>query len=186
MRYTRLVTILAILALFALVGTAVFVYLPGNISIVSVPPPVYFTAGTNANQPDIAGNTISLTIGANQSSFSLTVHPTYQKTYYEDIVKIVNPALPAGDNYFFGVKVITAVGAPFTIAEMRIFDNANNLILIVDLTSATLQGWPTALNDNTQYRVDFMFVLPENVQLPGPMTVQIELVYSPQAAAIPP
>ena len=186
MRYTRLITVLAILALFALVGTAVFVYLPGNITIQSVEPPVYFDLGTNANQADLAGNTISVTLGTNKSSFSLTLHPTYQKTYYEDVVKIVNPALPAGDNYFFGIKVVTAMGAPFTTAQMNIYDSANNLILSVDLTSATLQGWPTALNDNTVYRVDFLFVLPEGSKLPGAVTVQIELVYSPQSATSPP
>ncbi len=186
MRYTRLITILAILALFGLVGTAVFVYLPGDISITPVQPPVIFDAGTNANQTGLAGNTITLILGENSSSFSLTLHPTYQKTYFHDVLRIVNPALPAGDNYFFGIKVLTPVSGPYTTAQMNIYDSSNNLVLSVDLTSATLQGWPTALNDNTVYRVDFVFVLPENVPLPGSTTIQVELVYSPQSATIPP
>jgi len=187
MRYTRLVTILAILALFALVGTAVFVYLPGDITVSPVAPPVIFQPGSNANGADLAGLTISVTIGANSSSFSITVHPTYQRTYYHDVVQISNPTTPAGDNYFFGVNVLTPLGSPYRSAQMIIWDTGSGApVLLVDLQQAGLQGWPTSLPDGAVYRVDFVFELPEGVALPAPATVQIEFVYSPQNTVAPP
>ncbi len=186
MRPSRIAVILAILALLALVGTAVFVYYPISITVNSVSPPVIFGLGSNANQADLAGNTIQVTLGPNSTSASLVLHPTYEKTYYHDVLRIVNPAPPNGDNYFIAIRVTSPLaGAAFVQARAYVYDNANNLLFTVDLKVAGDYGWPTALPDNTQYRVDIEIVISQGVLLPSG-SVNLELIYSPQNAAAPP
>lgn len=186
MKYHRLITVLAILALFALVGTAVFVYLPGNITISPVGPPVVFDLGDNAGGQDLGGNTITVTLGANKSSFTLTIHPTYQKTYYHNVTIFKNPSPPSGDNYYFGVKVTTPISGPYSSAKLYVYSSGGTLLFTVDLTASAVYGWPTLLSDGDWVRIDVEVVLPEGVSLPGTTTVTVEFVYSPQSAVSPP
>ena len=187
MKHARLITILAILALFALVGTAVFVYLPGDITVGPVNPPIQLAPGSNAGQPDLAGNTIGVTIGANDSSFTLNVNPTYQKTRYHDVVRINNPSPPAGDSYYIAVRVNTPLSGPYSSATLYVIDSTNTVVLTVDLTTTGTSVWSSSpLADGQYFRIDVEFVLPEGSQLPGSSTINIEIIYSPQNTVTPP
>ncbi|MEM1843442.1 MAG: hypothetical protein QXD75_02835, partial [Desulfurococcaceae archaeon] len=85
-----LVLALALLAMTATLAS-VFAYYPLTITVSPTEPGVVFERGSNADQPDIgAGNTITVTIGANKTSASLTIHPTYQENYYKDVLRINN------------------------------------------------------------------------------------------------
>lgn len=186
MRISRAVIILALLTLLALVGTAVFVYLPVNVTINSVSPPVIFQLGSNAGGQDLAGNTIQVTLGANSSSATLVLHPTYQRTYYHDVLQVSNPSPPAGDNYYIGIKVVSPLtGTGFASATARVYDSANNLLFTADLTTAGTYGFPTLLPDGQTFRIDIEIVITEGVTLPSG-SVTFELVYSPQSATPPP
>lgn len=186
MRTSRAIILLALLTLLALVGTAVFVYLPVNVTINSVSPPVIFQLGSNAGGTDLAGNTIQVTLGANSSSATLILHPTYQRTYYHDVLLITNPSPPAGDNYYIGIRVITPLtGAAFASATARVYDSANNLLFTADLMTAGTYGWPQLLPDGQTYRIDIEIVINEGFTLPSG-SVTFELVYSPQSVTPPP
>ncbi len=177
---------MALLTLLALVGTAVFVYLPVNVTINSVSPPVIFQLGSNAGGTDLAGNIIQVTLGPNASSATLVLHPTYQKTYYHDVLQVSNPSPPAGDNYYIGIKVVSPLtGAGFSSAVARVYDSANNLLFTADLTTAGTYGWATLLPDGQTFRIDIEIVITEGVPLPSG-SVTFELVYSPQSVTPPP
>jgi len=185
MRASRVAVILAILALLSLVGTAVFVYYPIQLTISPVSPPVFFGSGTNTNGTDLAGNTITVIIGPNATNTSITIHPTYERTYYHDVVRIVNPAVPGGDPYYIAIRVNNPL-VGFQQANVKVYDNANNLLFTADLTAAGTYGWATLLPDNTQFRIDIELVIPSGQPLPATTTVTFELVYSPQNAVSPP
>ena len=86
------------------VFASVFVYYPVNISIRPVAPPVKFAAATNSNGTDLGGNIINVTLGKNQTSAMIEIHPTYQWTYYKDILKITNED-PGSTPYYVYLKV---------------------------------------------------------------------------------
>jgi len=188
MNKSRLITILAILALFALVGTATFVYLPGNVTLSPVNPPVEIRPGGNAGGADLAGNTITVTVGANKSSVSMTLHPTYQITYYHNVTVVKNIQPPNGDNYWFGINVSTPLNHPaIQAAWVKVFDSVGNFLFQADLTTAGLYGWPTALNDGQWVRIDVVIVIQEGQKLPAaPLTATFQIVYSPQNSVPPP
>jgi len=103
-----------ILLLLALLGTltvataTVFVYFPMNVSVNQQSPPITFELDTNAGQQDVgAGNTIEVSLGANKTSATLTLHPTYQKTLYTDILQISN-----GDTIPYNVYIRVSNIAP--------------------------------------------------------------------------
>ncbi|MGC9011912.1 hypothetical protein, partial [Thermogladius sp.] len=92
MRFDRRVLALVAVAVFtSIVFASVFVYYPVSVTVSPVSPPVYFEYGTNANQPDLGGaNTIDVTLGANKTSLTITIHPTYWVSYYKNVSLIVN------------------------------------------------------------------------------------------------
>ncbi|MEM4054899.1 MAG: hypothetical protein QW369_05090, partial [Desulfurococcaceae archaeon] len=80
-----------VLMVSAVALAAVFAYYPLTLQAVPTAPGVVFEPGSNAGQPDIGeGNTITVTVGANKTSASITIHPTYQENYYKDVLRINN------------------------------------------------------------------------------------------------
>ncbi|MEM0026677.1 MAG: hypothetical protein QXT53_02590 [Ignisphaera sp.] len=74
----------------AFIAASVFAYYPLQLTVQPVSPPLVFAAGTNANQPDLGANTISVTVEQNSTSATITIHPTYHTTYYKDVIRISN------------------------------------------------------------------------------------------------
>lgn len=181
MRNTKALLALVALAAAASVAFAsVFVYYPVSVDVSPVNPPIVFAAGSNAGQPDLGGNTITVDIGANQASVSVTVHPTYQRTYYKSIAVIDNT--DTSNAYYITVRVNAALPAEYAGSQL-IVQTAGGPVT-VDLTSTgdTAIGQIPA---GSQWEVDLKFSIPEGAPLPSPASAGIELIYSTSAETPP-
>ncbi|RLE91935.1 MAG: hypothetical protein DRN04_11615 [Thermoprotei archaeon] len=170
--------IAATLALL-LVNAAVFTYYPVAVTVTGVQP-VVFAAGSNAGKPDLGdGNTIVVTLGANGTSASITVHPTYQTTYYKDVLRLQNQ--DSEKSYYVAIRVNDPAeleGA--STATLRIYDSTGTLIDTVDLTTTGTTDWIAVLNAEDYLRFDLKFYIEEETSLPSSETIGFEVIYSPQ------
>jgi len=96
-RITTPLIALLIAVVISIAFASVFVYYPMAVTLQPVSPPVYFDAGANSNQNDLGGsgtpytsNIISVSIGSNATYLTITVHPTYQVTYYKNVSIVYN------------------------------------------------------------------------------------------------
>ncbi|PUA33678.1 MAG: hypothetical protein B7O98_04500 [Zestosphaera tikiterensis] len=176
-------TLLALAALaiaVAVVNASVFAYYQIDVTITGVQPPVVFVAGNNANKADLgAGNSIAVALGANSTSAAITIHPTYQHTYYHDVLKVNN--IDRNKAYYVAFKVTSAISSwpSDSVAKMIIYSSGGSKVTDVDLKANSDTGWIGLLDANDYYRIDFYIYYPEGNQLPGG-TVQVQLIYSPQ------
>jgi len=181
MRNTKALLALVALAAAASVAFAsVFVYYPVSVSVSPVAPPIIFENGSNANQPDLAGNTISVAIGANQTSVAITVHPTYQITYYKNITIINNT--DTANAYYVTIRVNTALPATYAGSELIIQTATGPVAVNLTATGDTVIGQIPA---GGSWEVDLKFVIPEGAPLPAAATASIQLIYSNSAETPP-
>ncbi len=176
----------ALLALLALAATAsiafasVFVYYPVSVSVSPVAPPIVFEEGSNANQPDLGGNTITVTLGANQTSASITVHPTYQTTYYKNITVIKNT--DTANAYYITIRVNTALPADYAGSQLIIQTGTGSVAVDLTATGDTVIGQIPA---GGSWEIDLSFSIPEGSRLPAAATASIQLIYSNSAETPP-
>jgi len=173
---------LAATAVFA----SVFVYYPATIHVSPVPPPVIFLEGSNANQRDLGGsNTIAVTILNANTSLSVTVHPTYQVTYYKNITVINNT--DASNPYYIAFKVnipAPASDSNLQSANLIVRNDSNGQILqTVDLKDTGTSSW-ILLNAGQHYSLDLNITYSAGsntyTQAPGKdFIASIQLIYSP-------
>ncbi len=176
-----LLLLLIIATTIAVVNASVFTYYPITLNVSPVTPPIVFSSGTNTSQPDLRGNKIYVNIGPNNASLTITVHPTYQTTYYKNITIIKNLDTKA---YYIAIRVTTPLSGP-TLAQMLIYDNANKLVFTVDLlTTGTYPANPVLLSAGAWYRIDLKFTYPEGSELTS-STAQVQLIYSPSSETPP-
>lgn len=178
---------------------SVFVYYPISVQLQPTPNPIYFAMGSNAGKQDISG-TIGASPGPNGSSLSITIHPTYQLTYYKNLSVIVNGG---SSTYYLYLRIQTPVsGLPsgskaylclFQAGVQRQLNNQwppapTNAQLCADLTSTGLvnQGNPLQLNAGGKLEVDIYTYIPEGTQLPSSATASVQLIYTPQGSETPP
>jgi len=188
----KLLLLTAIACILGVAFAAVFVFFPANITMSFANPPVIFLPGKNANQPDIGqGNNIGVTVGENKTSVSITLHPTYQKTYYQNITLVKNVESSSGKAYNLWFKVNNPIsGLPAgSQAKLLVYQAGaarNGVpILAVDLTSSGVSNM-IALNANSFYEIDFFVVFPEGQPLPqNSVTASLELIFSPQSETPP-
>ena len=200
MGFDRRRLVLALLALAAVSALSITIagvltYYPVTAQLAPVSPPVTFKLGSNANQPDLQSpNTIGVSIGANKTSLSLTVHPTYQTVYYKNISLIANNDAKA---YNMAIKVETPLsGLPSgSVAKAYIYAAGATRTLsgfptptptpggyaaVVDLTTSGLITIGS-LSSGSHYEIDIYTYIPESTVLPSsPTTAQLYLVYSPE------
>ena len=170
--------IVATLALL-LVNAAVFAYYPVAVTVTGVQP-VVFVAGDNAGEPDLGdGNLIVVTLGANGASASITVHPTYQITYYKDVLRLQNQ--DTTKSYYVAIRVNDPadLGGAST-ATLRIYDSTGILVATVDLATTGTSDWITLLNAGDYLRFDLKFYIEEGTSLPSSETIGFEVIYSSQ------
>jgi len=135
----RLYLLIALAVAVAAVNASVFVYYPLSISLATSKPAVYFVPGSNANQNDImygAGNKIDVTVDSAGAQAWITIHPTYQRTYYKDVLQIKNQ-----DNQAYYVWLIIddpiSVGGNLTAAYLHVIDLSTGtatLVKTIDLS----------------------------------------------------
>ncbi|RLE98970.1 MAG: hypothetical protein DRJ57_03040 [Thermoprotei archaeon] len=178
-------------AALALVLTAamasVFAYYPVSLSIQGAAPPIELEAGGNAGQADLSG-TIDVTVGANKTSLTVTLHPTYQTTYYKDIARIRNT--DTANTYYVWIRVVTPTTPALpsgSTAQLIVKTSAGGTAATVDLTTSGTTG-PITLSAGDYLQLDFKFSIPEGVQLSSfqGVTASIEVIYSTQSAEAPP
>lgn len=196
MGFDRRRVALALLALAAVSALSITIagvltYYPVTAQLAPVSPPVTFKLGSNANQPDLQSNTIDVSIGANKTSLSLTVHPTYQTVYYKNISLIANNDTKA---YNMAIKVDTPISGlpPSSVARAYIYARGatrtlsgsppapSGYIAVVDLTTSGLTTINT-LSSGSDYEIDIYTYIPEGTTLPSsPTPAKLYLIYSPE------
>jgi hypothetical protein len=190
-----LLTAIALSIAFA----AVFSYYPVSITISPVSPPVYFEPGSNANTSDLgADNTITVSVGSSGTSVSITIHPTYQVTYYKNVTLIVNNDSKA---YNISLRVATpATGLPSGASAVVYVYSKNatrslseyptpeppsgQYVKNVSLTSTgtTYIGY---LSGNSTYEIDIYVYIPEGTSLPSSISAGLLLIASPSSESPP-
>lgn len=180
----RLLLLAAVAVALSLASASVFVYYPIQASLSFVQPPVQLEAGSNAGKADLAGNTISVSIGQNKTSATVTLHPTYQTTYYKDILNITNT-----DSNVYYINLLVASPPTLEPGEkvyVIIHNSDYSQETVLDLTTSTSTGWIT-LNAGSTLYVDIQVYYPEGQPLPSSaQTIGFNLVYSTQNSENPP
>ena len=194
---TRRAVVLALAAtiILSIAFSSVFVYYPITAQISPVSPPVILDSGSNAGKSDLSGsNTIGVSIGTNKTSATITIHPTYQASYYENVTIIRNTD---SKSYTVTLKVYTAVsGLPsdskvllylFSKGATRSLSgwSSNNLapasgsyLAVLDLTQTTTAT--VTLSGGSIVEVDILVYIPEGYKMPtSTVTANIYLVYTP-------
>jgi len=151
--------ILALLAVaLAIANASVFVYYPLSVTLQASKPAVYFLPGSNANAPDImygAGNAIAVAVDSAGAQASITVHPTYQRTYYKDVLNIANQDSQAYYAWLIIDDPIN-VGGNLTSAKLYVKDASGNTVKTIDLsqTGPVLVG---QIPGGASWRIDLEF-----------------------------
>jgi len=202
----RISAVLAIAALLlsSLGFASVFTYYPVTVNISPVAPPVNFTAGSNAGQPDLgAGNTIGVSLGPSGASATITIHPTFQTTYYKNITLIKNWESGAGAKaYKVYIKVVSQASLPSgSTAKIYIYsqgatrsltgfpnpapDSGTYVASVSLLSTGTTPTFIGTLNAGSAWEVDVLVYIPESSTTPGSTTAQIQLIYTPSGEEPP-
>jgi hypothetical protein len=211
MERKKLLSLILALLTAVMLSTAfasVFSYYPAQVSVAPTSPPVYFASGDNAGSSDLGnGNTITLTLGTNGSSGSITIHPTYQVTYYKNVTVIVNSDTKAYNVYIRVTSPITlptgsgsAIGTSPTsgMAKLYIYSKgasrsltgfptpapSGSYITIIDLT-ATGTTYLGSLSGGGVYEIDIYIYIPEGASLSSSLTASIMLIATPSSETPP-
>ncbi len=170
------------LALAAITGVIVFaglaVIYPVTGTVSEVKPPVVFVLGSNANAAGLWGTPLTVTLGTNQTSASLSLQATYGETYVKDILLINNT--DTVNSYYVQLYVTSPLNSTkFTGADMLIDLNNDGVPdIVVNLLNTSISPVfliPAASN----VTVSFNFTIPEGVPLDtAPAAFQVSLHYS--------
>jgi hypothetical protein len=188
---------------------SVFSYYPAQVSVAPTSPPVYFALGKNAGSSDLGSdNTINLTLGKNGSSGSITIHPTYQVTYYKNVTVIVNSDTKAYNVYIRVTSPITLPTGSGSAISTSPTSGMAKLYIYSKNASRSLTGFPTpapsgsyiavvnltttgttsvgSLNAGSAYEIDIYIYIPEGASLPSsPLTASIMLIATPSSETPP-
>ncbi len=197
-----LLTTIAILAA-AFIAATVFAYYPFQLIVQPVQPPIYFDRGSNANQPDLgSGKTIDVELGASGSSAEVIIHPTYQITYYKNVIMIINT-----DNKVYNVYLVlnnvnnnlppdsSVWLIVYSSGETRAIklypqpappDNAAVVKVIELNTLGTNTLEIGSLGAGSKWEIDFMVYIPEDTSITGASaTFSMYIVYTPSGETPP-
>ncbi len=181
---------LAVAAL-ALVLTAamasVFAYYPLSLTIQGTAPPIVLEEGSNAGQADLSG-TIDVSVGQNKTSLTVTLHPTYQTTYYKNVSIIKNQ--DSSNTYYIWIRVKSPANPTLpagSTAQLIVKSSGGATLATVDLTASATAG-PISLNAGDYLQLDFKFSIPEGSRLADfqGVSVSMDVIYSTQYAEAPP
>ncbi len=178
------IALLAIAAVASVAFASVFVLYGGSVTAYFQKPPVVWGAGDNSNATDLGGQTITVLVGPNSTQLQVTLHPTYEYTYYKNITIIKNN--DATNGYYIAVRVTSPANVT------RIAGASVKLILynatsteVIDLTTSGVTPW-YYLPAGSHVSVDVQYYLPSGVALPKSVVFQIQLIYSPSNTESPP
>ncbi len=184
-----LLPLVAAAAVAAMVSASVFVVYPVSGTLSFTKPPIVLNAGSNAGQADLgSGNTITVTLGENQTSASITLHPTYETTYYYSVLYVNNTDNSSA--YYVRFKLSTSSTLPSGEQITALIYNATGyLVGSVTINSTVTSNWNNGwltLAAGKGFRVDFKIVYPEGQPLPSTQSFTLSIVYSNQNTENPP
>ncbi|MEM1679511.1 MAG: hypothetical protein QXD20_09820 [Ignisphaera sp.] len=188
MQVARAVLVAVVAVALAMVAVAsVFAYYPLTLQAVPTAPGVVFEPGSNAGQPDIgAGNTITVTIGANKTSASITIHPTYQENYYKDVLRINNTDDNAMYVYIVFTSVVNNLPAG-SIVKLFVYEGATR-VRELDITNPAVNQ-PISIGQlgaGRVWQLDVYVYIPEGTVIAGrSYTASAKLVYTPSTETPP-
>ncbi|MEM2208359.1 MAG: hypothetical protein QXG17_06695 [Sulfolobales archaeon] len=177
------------LAITAIVLASVFAYYPLTITAQPTAPGVVFETGSNANQPDIGtGNTITVTIGDNKTSASITIHPTYRENYYKDVLRIKNGDDNAMNVYIIFTSLSNTLPAG-SVVKLFVYNEATGTKVIeLDITNPTTNQ-PISIGliaAGGTWQIDFYVYIPEGTSIRvASYSASAKLVYSPSTETPP-
>jgi hypothetical protein len=174
---------------------SVFVYYPISVQVSAVDTPVKIGYGSNSNKPDLGpGNTIQVSVGGRNASLSITIHPTYQVSYYKNISIITNTDTKAYNIY---IRVVTPITVPSGgFARLYIYNKGatrsmsgfptplpTGYVSYIDLTT-TGTTYIGSLSGGSVYEMDLYIYTPEGASLPSG-TAELYFIYTPSGEAPP-
>ncbi|MEM0472802.1 MAG: hypothetical protein QXX84_07900, partial [Sulfolobales archaeon] len=171
----------------------VFVYAPIEITLQPVNPPVYFEYGSNAGKLDIgSGNNIIVSLGPSKESLTVTIHPTYEVSYYKNVSIIVNT-----DNkvYYLSFRVEEpAILPPGSILYLCVYESnaprklwanlANPRPIPIEVLCIYLLpyyadvAYEHIINPNSKLELDVYVYIPEGTS-PSQTISKLNLIYTP-------
>ncbi|AFH42359.1 hypothetical protein [Fervidicoccus fontis] len=173
--YKLLIPVILGVAL-AVVYASVFVYNPVTLSLSPVSNPIQLLAGTNAGSHDlVSGNTITVTPGNNQSSLSITIHPTYQYTDYENIAIIKNTD---SQSYNVWISVNNPISGLPSGSHVYLIVNGTIKGDLLTLSSSSPLNLGT-LSGGNEYVIGLHVYIPEGSTLPSSASGSLYIIYSP-------
>jgi len=141
-----------------------------------------------------------VSLGASGASADITIHPTFQTTYYKNITLIKNWEPSSGKAYNVYIRVVTRASLPAgSQAVVYIYSqgatrsltgfpnpapDSGTYVASVSLlsTGTTSIG---SLNAGSAWEVDVLVYIPESSTVPSPTTAQIQLIYTPSGEEPP-
>jgi len=206
-RITTPLIALLIAVVISIAFAGVFVYYPMTVTLQPVQPPVYFAVGTNSNKDDLGNsvsdttytsNTIYVSIISSGTSLDITVHPTYQVTYYKNVAIVYNNDPTKAYKVCFRVE--TSLNLPAgSEAYLYIYSQGDTRSLSgypkpapsgflaqIYLTSTDKKCVPTTLGSKQSYEMDLYIYIPGGGNLETTYTANLLLIYTPQTSENPP
>lgn len=183
------ITLLIIFStLIGIVNASIFVYYPINTQISPKAPPIIFKYGSNTGRTDLRGTTITATMGDANTSLTITIHPTYQKTYYKDIARINNT--DENHAYYVMLNVINSLtNTKILNAKLYLYEG-NVKKLEANLLTTGTTSW-VSMNAKAEWRIDIEIEINEtggsynNPPFTSDSTT-LKLIYSTQNIENPP
>ena len=185
------------LMILALVAASIFAYYPLQLQIQPVAPPIVFALGSNAGQPDLgSSNTITVTLGTNNTSVNITIHPTYHTTYYKNVTLIKNTDSRAYNVFLVLDDVTNDLPANSTVYLIVYSSGAtrslgtgypepqvpSGYVAFVNLTAISTGSRVSigSLSSGSTWEIDFMVFIPEGTRLTGASaTFKMHIAYTP-------
>ena len=176
-------TLLVIAIVSSMVLASVFVVYPGQLTVSYATNDIQIQPGNNTGLADLNGNTIDVAVGSKNASVSITVHPTYQYTYYKNITIINNTGTAA---YYIGFYIDSTSITLADAAKLYVFDSSGGLVATIDLKTTGWSGWIGPLASGSYYRIDLVFHVAETESISGVSeTVSFYIYWSPSSETPP-
>jgi hypothetical protein len=157
-----------------------------------VNPPVKFVSGNNANKPGLGKDENGISYKIDVSTYDdtraeVTIHPTYQKTYYKDVLNITNVDDSKGYNVYIRVNSYSINLPSGSYISLNIYDKQGYKVKTVNLTDPTspnpnMIGY---LDSGMTWIVDIEVSIPEGFSLPSSATANLQLIYTPSSETPP-
>jgi len=129
----------------------------------------------------------TVNIGANKTSASITIHPTYQENYYRDVLRITNGDDNAMNVYIVFTSLSNTLPAG-SVVKLFVYEGTNKVIKELDITNPAINQ-PISIGSmaaGKTWQIDFYVYIPEDKSIrEASYKAEAKLVYTPSAETPP-